>query len=146
MAELNQYQEATVNTATAMELVLIVYDECIRSLGVAEEAFKIEGPERIEKIGNELVHAQDSITELSLSLDMEQGGEIAENLGRLYEFMIHHLSQANMKKELKPVREVKDLMIELREAWGQVAEQEPMLQAQDPAVGSRSCGRFNFSG
>ncbi len=146
MAELNQYQKTAVNTATSMELVLMVYDECIRSLEKAEEAFKLDSPERIEQIGNHLLHAQDSITELSVSLDMEQGGEIAENLGRLYEFMTHHLSQANMKQEVTPVREVREMMADLRGAWSQVAEQAPMLDVQEPTSEPRGGGRISLAG
>lgn len=146
MAELNQYQKTAVTTATAIELVLMVYDECIRSLNKAEEAFKLEGPERIEQIGNHLLHAQDSITELLISLDMERGGEIAINLARLYDFMMTHLSQANLKKEIEPVREVKEMMADLRGTWGQVAEQAPMLTPPDAPVGGRSNGRISLSG
>lgn len=145
MAELNQYQKTAVNTATAIELVLIVYDECIRSLDKAEEAFKLEGPERIEKIGTHLLHAQDSITELSISLDMERGGEIAENLGRLYDFMTNHLSQANKSKEILPVQEVREMMVDLRGAWGQVAEQAPMLDP-DTLPPNPSAGRISLAG
>ncbi|QBG47394.1 flagellar export chaperone FliS [Verrucomicrobia bacterium S94] len=145
MAELNQYQKIAVNTATAMELVLMVYDECIRSLEKAEEAFKLEGPERIEPIGKHLRHAQNAITELSVSLNMEQGGEIAENLSRLYDFMINHLSRANVKKELQPVRDVKDMMVDLREAWVQVAEQAPVLSPEPPS-GSHGGGRISLAG
>lgn len=145
MAELNQYQKTAVNTATAIELVLIVYDECIRSLEKAEAAFTLEGPERIEQIGNHLLHAQDSITELAISLDMERGGEIAENLSRLYDFMKNHLSEANLKKKVESVREVKEMMSDLRGAWGQVAEQAPMLAPDGPA-GGRGSGRISLAG
>ncbi len=146
MAELNKYQQTAVTTATAMELVLIVYDECIRSLEKAEEAFNMQGPDRIELIGNNLLRAQDTITELSLSLDLDRGGEISENLSRLYDFMTHHLSQANIHQELKPVQEVKQLMVDLREAWGTVAEQEPAQEENaDILIGSRS-GRISLAG
>ena len=146
MAELNEYQKTAVTTATAMELVLMVYDECIRSLEKAEEAFKIETPDRIEMIGNNLLRAQDTITELSLSLDLDRGGEISENLSRLYDFMTHHLSQANIRQELKPILEVKELMVDLREAWGTVAEQEPAAdENQDMLLGSRT-GRIRIAG
>lgn len=147
MAELNQYQKDAVTTATPMQLVLIVYDECIRSLDMAEECFKIEGPERFELIGGHLRHAQDAISELSISLDMDNGGEIAGNLKRLYDFMINHLSQANVKQKLEPVIEVRDIMNDLRDAWVQVAEQAPMVQPQTAApVGGNSKGRYSFSG
>lgn len=146
MAGINQYQAMSVNTASPMELVIMVYDECIRSLERAEAAFDIEGPDRIEKIGNNLLHAQDAITELSLSLDMEQGGEIAENLSRLYDFMSHHLSQANVKKQVEPIHEVKELLLELREAWVQVAEQEGTAPVQQAAPQSAQVGRIHISG
>jgi flagellar protein FliS len=146
MAELNQYQKTAVTTASPIELVLMVYDECIRSLIGAEDAFSIEGPERIEQIGRHLLHAQDAITELSVSLDMERGGEIASNLERLYDFMTYHLSQANVKKELKPVLEVRDMMADLRGAWSQVAQQESVVQQPAAMERGRISGRYQFSG
>lgn len=123
MAEINPYQKSAVQTATPVELVIMVYDECINSLNSAEQAFAIEGPERIEQIGNHLLHAQDAITELSLSLDMDNGGEVAENLSRLYDFMTRHLIDANVKKELKLVLDVREMMIDLRDTWKQVSQQ-----------------------
>jgi flagellar protein FliS len=136
MAELNPYKKTAVTTATGMELVLMIYDECIRSLDQAMEAFKIEGPEAIEQIGSHLLHAQETITELDLSLDLERGEEIAVNL---------HRSQANVKKELGPVKEVREMMDDLREVWKQVAAQESMFQKSEAPLGTRS-GRFSLSG
>ena len=145
MAGLNQYQQTAVNTATPIELVIMVYDECLRSLELAEQAFRIETPERIEQIGFHLRHAQDSITELSVALDMEQGGDIAGNLRRLYDFMIHHLSQAGLHQELQAVQEVKVMMTDLREAWSEIARQAPMVQMPDPVATGRA-GGWSFSG
>jgi flagellar protein FliS len=142
MAEINPYQATAVRTATPVELVLMVYDECITALRNAEEAFQITGPERIERIGNNLLHAQDAITELSLSLDMERGGEIAENLSRLYDFMTHHLSDANTQKEIKPVQDVRGMMQDLRDTWAQVAKQ---VGGQNAPTAPRS-GRISIAG
>lgn len=147
MSKLNQYQKTAVNTATAIELVLMVYDECIRSLNKAEEAFNLEeGPERIEQIGKYLLHAQKSIAELAISLDMERGGEIAKNLSRLYDFMTNHLSQANLKKELEPIQEVREIMADLRGTWMQVAEQAPMLTSPEEPRAGRASGRISLAG
>lgn len=147
MADMNKYQETAVTTATAMELVLMVYDECIRCLERAEEAFGLDSPDRIEIIGNNLLRAQDTITELSLSLDLEKGGEISENLSRLYDFMTHHLSQANVRQELKPVLDVKQIMVDLRDAWSTVAEQEPTAEEQlDPMLGGSRNSRMRLAG
>ena len=146
MAELNPYTKSTVATATAMELVLMVYDEGIRSLDLAEAAFGIGGPESIALVGNHLRHAQDAITELSVTLDMQQGGEIAVNLHRIYDFMINHLSQANVTQSLPPVLEVRNLMIELRDTWQKVAEQEAQIEGGTQAPPGIASGRFRFAG
>ena len=124
MQTVRKYQEINVNTASPMELIVMLYDECIRSLEKAEKAFAIEGPERIENINNALLHAQDIITELAVSLDMEKGGVIAQNLQKLYDFMVNHLSHANIIKIVKPVSDVKAMMLDLREAWKEIAAKE----------------------
>ncbi len=125
MYNARKYHETQVMTASPMQLIVMMYDECIQTLDRAEAAFGMEEPDRIQNINNNILHAEDIITELAVSLDMEKGGEIAKNLHRLYDFMIFHLSQANIKHELQPIREVRKMMGELREAWGKVADQEP---------------------
>ncbi|MEI6808270.1 MAG: flagellar export chaperone FliS [bacterium] len=126
-----KYQESHVSTASPMELVMMLYDEAIKSLDKAESAFGINDPSRIEQIGNNLLHAQDVITELAVSLDMEKGGEIAHQLQRLYDFMVHHLSKADVSKDLKGIKEVRKMLSDLREAWGAVAQKE--VVANEPA-------------
>jgi flagellar secretion chaperone FliS len=123
MSNVREYRENKVKTASPMQLILLLYDECLRSLSKAQKAFDIDGPERFETIGNHLLHAQDIITELAVSLDMEQGGEVAKNLHNLYDFMVNHLSDANVKKQPQAIADVQKMMTELREAWQQVEAQ-----------------------
>ena len=115
------YRNTQVMTADPMELVIMLYDECIRSLRAAERAFEMNEEDRFQEINNNLLHAQDIITELAVSLDMENGGEIAGNLQRLYEFMAFHLGKANTAKNAKPITEVREMMADLREAWSSAA-------------------------
>jgi flagellar protein FliS len=139
----SDYQQVNVMTASPMELIMMLYDECIKSLRKAEQAFDIDGPERIEAINNTLLHAQDIITELAVSLDMEQGGEVAQNLQRLYEFMVSHLSRANIDKNRAAIREVRKMMEELREAWQEVNKHEDPRQQQ---VKPNSLSTINIAG
>ncbi len=123
MHKLGKYVENQVLTASPAELILILYDEGLRTLKKTEAAFAMESPDRFARINDQLLHAQDVIMELSVSLDMEKGGEVATNLQRIYTFMIDHLSHANAEKTLQPVREVQQLLTTLRSAWQQVLEQ-----------------------
>lgn len=126
------YKNTNIMTASPMELIIMLYDEAIKSLIKAEDAFKLEGPGQIQEVNNHLLHVQDIITELTSSLNFEKGGQIATNLYSLYDFMIYQLSQANVKKQLKPIKEVKALLKDLREAWLKVAEKEQHDESETP--------------
>jgi flagellar secretion chaperone FliS len=139
------YRNTHIMTASPMQLVLMLYDECIRALKAAEEAFAGSPPENVEIISRNLLQAQNVITELIVSLDMEKGGEIAGILQRLYDFMTEHLIEANLKKKLKPVQDVLEMMTGLRETWRKVAEKEPRPEPDAP-VPPVGVGNIAFSG
>jgi flagellar protein FliS len=122
MNKISSYLQNQVLTASPAELILLLFDEGLRTLKKAETAFAIETPDRFEVINNHLLHVQDVLMELSLSLDLEKGGELAANLQRIYDFMMRHLSQANSAKVIQPVIEVHHLLTTLRNAWQQVTE------------------------
>ena len=124
MNKIGKYVANQVLTASPAELILMLYDEGIRALKKAEAAFAIDTPERFEAIHNHLVHTQDVIRELVLSLDMEKGGDVAKNLKPVYDFMLRHLIHANQEKKLQPVVDVREMLTTLREAWQQVLEKE----------------------
>jgi flagellar protein FliS len=60
-----------------------------------------------------------AIYTLQSSLDFEQGGEIARNLFRLYEFVRSSLSEANDDQKYKVEQSLK-LMSEILEAWEEI--------------------------
>ena len=73
---------------------------------------------------------------------MENGGEVAENLSRLYDFMTRHLVDANLKKDLRALQDVRQMMTELRDTWNQVSQQ---VGGQHGADTARS-GHISISG
>ena len=141
-----QYETQKVLSASPMELVLMLYDGGLRALSGALSAFDIEDDlKRMNGIHEQLLRAQDFITELACSLDMERGGELAVQLNRLYEFMLHHLAMANSGKKRKPVEEVHKMLSDLRESWAKAMEQVPREQQPNPVPVERTSS-FRFSG
>jgi len=134
------YRETDVKTAGPMQLIIMLYDECLRTLEKAQRAFDFEEPERIEAVNTHLLHAQDVITELAVSLDMENGGEIAVNLHNLYDFMVNHLSEANVTKDRQRVKEVHKLLSELKESWQEVEAKGAPETTATSAAALRSGG------
>ncbi|MEW8429563.1 MAG: flagellar export chaperone FliS, partial [gamma proteobacterium symbiont of Ctena orbiculata] len=51
------------------------------------------------------------------ALDFEQGGEIANNLDMLYDYMIRRLFEANIHQDIEALDEVASLLKEIKTAW-----------------------------
>ena len=54
---------------------------------------------------------------LYLCLDSERGGEVAENLGRIYGFILQRLHRINFENDPAIADEVIDLLVPLRDSW-----------------------------
>ncbi len=141
-----QYETQRVMTASPMELVLMLYDNAIRHLSAALEASEIEDyPARMQAFNHSLLRAQDFVAELACSVDIERGGEMAENLNRLYEFMMRHLISANTEGRSEPVRDVMTMLKELREGWTEAMKGLPNEEPNEPVPVPRTSS-FRFSG
>ncbi len=57
---------------------------------------------------------------LRAALDHGQGGDIAQKLDALYDYMGKRLMLAHLRNETAPLEEVLGLLRELREAWQQI--------------------------
>jgi flagellar protein FliS len=117
----NTYFETQTNTAGPGELVVMLYKGAARFLVSAIAAVEAND---VQTASNKFLQAQAIISELADTLDMKQGGELAINLGRIYEYMNYRLIDANMRKDAKPAREVEGLLRELLPAWEQAVLQE----------------------
>lgn len=134
---LTAYKETRVKTASPGSLIIMLYDEGIKNITLALEGMsdgKIEA-KNIEHIHQYILKAQDVITELMASLNMDAGGEIAENLLSLYSFFNQQLFQANMQKDPTPLKTICEMMIELREAWQHVINSTAANTEVKPVTG-----------
>ena len=113
------YRKTQIETASPETLILMLYDGALRFMGQAEIAFE---EKNIEQISNLLLRVQAIFAELMTALDKEKGGEIAVNLERLYVFFLEKLGEANVKKDVKPMLEIKPLVQNLRNTWEQAMQ------------------------
>ncbi len=111
----DNYKEMQINTVDKGQLVLLLYEGAITSVKEAIELIK-SPPLNHEKISITIKKAQGFIFELIGSLNME-AGEIANNLYKLYNFIIHSLIQVNIKKDIALLQNVLKVLINLNEAW-----------------------------
>lgn len=124
------YKSVAVTTATPGQLVLMLFDGALRFLSAALHGFEMEGVgQRIEQINNNTIKTQKILRELQCSLDLKVGGEFAQRMYALYDFMIEQLIRANLAKDPEPIRLVETLLGEIRDAWAQMLEQSTAVAA-----------------
>ena len=114
MTALEAYQQAAVTTQSRGRLIVMLYDGAIKFLKLAIR--ELEAGNYAAK-GQYINRAQDILNELNAVLDMEAGGEIAQNLRGLYLFMNRHLGQANARRDPRMIQEVITLIEELNQGW-----------------------------
>jgi flagellar protein FliS len=123
---LSAYRETRVRTAGQGKLIIMLYDEAVRQLDRAIDLMERnitekKDPGRIEPIGRAVSKTKDIITELIVSLDFDQGGQIAKNLFALYTWFNKELLEAHLSQNLSRVSAVRTQLNELRQAWSNVA-------------------------
>ena len=114
------YQTQQVMTASPVKLVAMLYDKAISSL---KETIKAIEEGNVETRWRTNHRATEIINHLSITLDVERGGEVAENLDRLYSFMLARLAEVNLLNDPEPARAVIDLLQPLRQSWHEIANQ-----------------------
>jgi len=117
---LNAYKETNIKTASPVKLVIMLYDEALRQIDTAIELME-QGDKRLDRVNNAIIRAQDMVTELTVSLDFEKGGDLARNLNNIYFYFNQQLLDANIRKKPEILKPVRKLMAELREAWQQIS-------------------------
>lgn len=128
------YRANSVLTASPGQLVLMLYDGALRSLGLAREGFQrpVDDRRRFETINTQLLKAQAILSELQGTLNHDAGGEFSRNLERLYDYYLRRLMEANIQKKEEPVIEVERLLRDVRDAWAE------MLRKHDSSGGPGS--------
>jgi flagellar secretion chaperone FliS len=112
------YREQSILTATPGQLVVMLYDGCLRFLHQGAYAMRHDQPAEADA---RIARAEAIIDELLATLDLEQGGVIASRLQGIYVFCCRHLIEARAAGDPEMVDKVGQLLGELRESWAQVA-------------------------
>jgi len=121
----NAYQrinvETSMHTIDQHQLVALLYEGAIGAIATARGAMA-----RGDVLGkvNNISKAIRIIEEgLSTALDKVDGGEIAQNLGALYEYCIHRLILANARNDDAMMQEVMRLIEPVAQGWNEIKKQ-----------------------
>ena len=130
-----QYKETEISTANQGKLIVMLYDGAIKFLNVALENLPTK---KYDVVNNHILKAQDIISELMLSLNMEAGGQIAQNLFSIYVYIKKLMIDANIQKKPEGLHEALKYLKDLRDAWNQIASKESKNDSAQSSKGSFS--------
>lgn len=121
---LKQYQQMSahgaVMDATPHRLIQMLLDGAISRIVTAKGHMERN---KIAEKGEQISKAMSIIEGLRNSLDFEQGGEIAQNLDDLYEYITNILFKANRDNNLDLLTEAGHLLGQIKGAWDQIPDE-----------------------
>ncbi len=123
MAALKQYQ--TVNThvqavdASPHRLIQMLMEGGLTRIAQARGAMERQ---QTAMKGELIGKAIGIIGGLRDGLNLEQGGEVAANLDRLYEYMVNRLLEANVQNDMAPLDEVAGLLRNVKSGWDVIGQ------------------------
>ena len=113
----DRYLQGAVETASPARLLTMLYDRLAGDLAGAELAIRSEANGDANAL---LIHAQEIVLELQVSLDQSAWGG-AKGLSELYMYLYAELIAANMTKDSARVAVCSRIVEPLRAAWHEAA-------------------------
>lgn len=125
------YRQVSTLTAPPGQIILMLYDGALAAMERALPGFSLEDPAQANMVvHNNLQRALEIIRELNYALNMDQGGECAITLRRLYDYFDRRLWDSNVRKHRNGVDEVIRHLSELRDAWATMLSKQEVGSSQ----------------
>ncbi|GAB2594930.1 flagellar export chaperone FliS [Nitrincola alkalisediminis] len=118
---LQQYKQvdihSTVQTASPHKLISMLLTGALEAFAKAKGA--IERNE-IDARAAHLNKGNDILIALRDNLNLEEGGEVASNLDKLYVYMLETSLQANRLNDAEKAQEIMNLLLEIKQGWDEM--------------------------
>ena len=136
MQGIASYRQNQISSSTPAQTVLMLYEGAIRFLGQAinkliEKGNMGEKAKLVEKAVN-------IIDYLKSCLDKDNGGEVADNFDRIYEYMLIGLTEANLNNDKNKIEEMVKLLLPLAEAWAEICRKQDDMDYDQPDLGDNT--------
>lgn len=120
----SQYQKVNVTSevldADPHRLIQLLMEAALTRMAQAKGA--IQRKDMQEK-ASLLGRVNEIIQTLKSSLDHTQGGELAGNLDRLYDYMVRRILEASGQNSIDMIDEVMGLMLEVKTGWDGIRQE-----------------------
>lgn len=113
-------KDAEILGADPHHLIVLLFDGAEAALANAQNCISLQD---IPGRSDALIKATDIISNgLAASLNLQEGGELAQNLNALYDYMVSRLIYANIHQDPRAITEVQKLLAEISGAWREMGD------------------------
>lgn len=144
------YRAASPRASSGIGIVILLYEQLVQDL---RRAMKAIDENNIEARTSELTHALEVVGQLRARLDMQNGGDVAQNLDRFYSVLQAGILDAQFQVSKPTLARLIDTVLIIREAWlsversatsGQAAAEKPAVAGTEPQEPSAAASSRNW--
>ncbi len=125
------YSAVQTETSTDLTLVLMAYDGVIRNLQNVLDSRDETDTEKIERMTNELINAQQIVDVLIDGLNFDEG-EISLKLESFYQFIRTQLISVNVDKDVDKVKDIISLIEKVKAFWESPQVESTGVELSEP--------------
>ncbi|RKL68375.1 flagellar protein FliS [Salipaludibacillus neizhouensis] len=114
-----KYKQSSVETKSAGELTLMLYDGCLKFIKRAEKALN---EKNMEEKNTNLMKAQNIIRELMVTLNTDVN--VSQNMMQMYDFIMSKLIEANTGNDLEALSQAEQFVLDFRDTWKEVIKKD----------------------
>ncbi|MCF6346483.1 MAG: flagellar export chaperone FliS [Thiomicrorhabdus sp.] len=115
----NNYVETAVSEATPHKLVEMLYDGAIKNMNLANVFIEQKNYEKKSEYINKSLAI---LNALRAGVDLDKGGDVAQNLYNLYDYCYRTLFTASAQNNPEALNEVLEHLKLLKEAWSEMPD------------------------
>lgn len=117
MKGINEYKTVGAESASPHKLIQMLFDTYLVRVDQAITAIQSKD---MNAKGTAISKALAIVGGLEEGLDLEKGGELAENLQALYRYVRQRLLIATDKNDVEALKEGRELIFQIKDAWDQI--------------------------
>ncbi|MCM2272079.1 MAG: flagellar protein FliS [candidate division Zixibacteria bacterium] len=117
--QIKSYRQVDTVGKSQIDLIMQVYSGAIQSLAAGREHY---GAGEFDAGYLQLERSRKFLTHLYTTLDFEQGGEVAQNLGKLYAFCMNEFDVIEATKEISRIDSCIKVLETLKQGWEQIRQ------------------------
>ncbi|MFQ5449197.1 MAG: flagellar export chaperone FliS [Nitrospinaceae bacterium] len=127
----HEYRRNEISTSSQGKLILMMYEGAMKFTRMALHSLE-KGD--ISGKGLYIQKTHDIINELSVSLNLKKGGEVASKLETLYQFILSQLTLANIKSDREALESILKVLHPLEEAWRELFHTSNAQEVEKPRI------------